>query len=280
VAPKYDLSRFRTTPVWPGKVIVPPPLRPLDDVEVKGDWILWPAPRPGVRRQAELPEDFYLRELVDQDMDDLDHVAELIRTYGPFCSSTLDDLEQRLQHRYARVPSRPSGVDRAVDGCHRECIELHVRTGRRAVEIWTALQAEGGFDDFIESEVTSDLLLQMRSDVEGGLDSLDDLQRLLIDERERELEATINAALGRFSIGIGDLAARNPTIYSVSFLQMYNHVAEGATLRTCENETCGQTFVRQRGRAQYSQHRTRGVMYCSRGCARAQAQRNFRRKQK
>lgn len=78
----------------------------------------------------------------------------------------------------------------------------------------------------------------------------------------------------------GDLADRHLSVCSVAFLQLYNHLAEGASVRRCANQNCGRQFVRQRGRAEYGQHRTTGIKYCSRECARAQAQREPRRRRK
>ena len=63
-------------------------------------------------------------------------------------------------------------------------------------------------------------------------------------------------------------------------LQFANHVAEQAHYSTCQNETCGHKFVRQRGRAEKGQHRTVGVTFCSRHCAWAQGQRELRRRKK
>jgi hypothetical protein len=49
---------------------------------------------------------------------------------------------------------------------------------------------------------------------------------------------------------------------------------ENAAYRVCANEPCQRMFVRQAGRAQHGQHRTRGVRFCSSTCARAQSQRD------
>jgi hypothetical protein len=66
--------------------------------------------------------------------------------------------------------------------------------------------------------------------------------------------------------------------YQVCCLELFNHIVENATYRICQNEPCQRVFVRQTGRAEHGQYRSEGVKYCSRECARAQAQRNYRRR--
>jgi hypothetical protein len=69
-------------------------------------------------------------------------------------------------------------------------------------------------------------------------------------------------------------------LYAVCCLELFNHLGERAGYRRCANESCGRLFVRQRGRAEHGQYRVRGVVkYCSNLCARAQAQREYRRRQ-
>lgn len=102
------------------------------------------------------------------------------------------------------------------------------------------------------------------------------------------LETTLGVSLETFtprlSFQSGDGTAGPysdlATAWHICCLEMFNHIVEAAPYKTCANETCGRLFVRQEGRAVHGQHRSTGVKYCSAECARAQAQRQYRRRKR
>ena len=71
---------------------------------------------------------------------------------------------------------------------------------------------------------------------------------------------------------------RSPDLYAACCIQLANLISEQLPPHRCANETCGQAFILQRGGAAQGQYRTVGVLYCSPGCQRAQAQREYRRR--
>lgn len=272
-------AQFRPT-LWPGTVIAQPPLRPLLDVEVDGNWVLWRiAPRQ--EEAVHLPPDFYLHELLETPPADLEAAAALMRTYGPLVDMDRNDLDFEAQSWLEDVPLDPDDGPWRV-GHHRRDVEVHLSLAHEAIRTWLACQTEGGIEALVEAEVDEQQLEQFRLDNPDNVRevTLDDLREMMVASRLSALESVLNAALSKFSIGIGGLEKREATIYSASFLQLYNHMAERATVRHCANEPCRRPFVRQRGRAEFGQNRTEGVKYCSRECARAQAQRELRRRRR
>ncbi len=51
-------------------------------------------------------------------------------------------------------------------------------------------------------------------------------------------------------------------------------------IKICGSETCGREFRWHDGRSEDGQYRTEGVKYCSHPCAKAQGQRELRRRRK
>jgi hypothetical protein len=277
--------RFRPT-LWPGSVIPLPPLDPMPEVEVKEDWIVWSYP--GHARPTYLPQDFYMRELMNVKPGDLEAAAELMRKYGMLFYLRVD-LPEEDREALATVPETPP-QHIGLEGIHAHDIRRHIERAQSAIKTWLALQVDGGLEELVETETTDTMFRQWAEINSKGLPRSYELDRdtfLLFrcDDYIAELESTLNAALSQLSVGIvvGAKTATfddRLTIYSASFLQLYNHMVEGASVRHCANEPCGRSFVRQRGRARFEQHRTEGIKYCSRECARAQAQRELRRRRR
>lgn len=59
-------------------------------------------------------------------------------------------------------------------------------------------------------------------------------------------------------------------LFAVCTVELFNHVVARSPYRRCANETCGRLFALA--------GRRKDTLYCSRTCARAQAQREFRRR--
>jgi hypothetical protein len=93
----------------------------------------------------------------------------------------------------------------------------------------------------------------------------------------RDFHVRVSVATGNSppELNLGGIQA---TLYTVAMLQLVNDLAQDVPYLRCANEACGRLFARQRGRTEHGGNRMRGVMYCSNTCARAQYQREKRRR--
>lgn len=221
---------------------MPDPLVIPWDAELEDDEVVrFGKPRAKDRR---LPVDFYVRELREVDVTDTDALLAFLRTYGR--------VGWPIELPLLLSPSLGAPPDEYC--ATLEEIREHILVLRKTTDIWMGAK---------------------RGQVEA--DDANYLMRVL------------NTGMGNFSPfvwapGYAEAASQigsafPPSAYAAACMQLFNDIAARAVYRRCQNSSCKRIFVRQRGRSEYDQYRMRGVKYCSNLCARAKAQRDYRRRQ-
>jgi hypothetical protein len=214
-----------------------------------------------------LDDDLFLRDLLDVDTDDDHEVVDFLNRHGallgggphlphPAAEALLYHDERALLRKELNRIGRGDSATISI-----RAAALSLRVARALAWHWVYEQ-EG-------SEVADAWQQEQLYAAEGPW---------------RAFGEYINAGLIPFKmrVDIDGVWGGSPAVdlYSGLCLQLVNAMTEALPPARCANESCGRPFIRQEGRAEYGQYRTKGVQYCSRNCARAQAQREYRRRQR
>ncbi len=261
--------RFRPT-VWPGGE-VPLPAISVQDVRDLGDgWLHFHGPA----RDVEVPTDFYLREMAATQPSDDDDVVAFVRQWGRCCDFDYRDRPTGLAWREGFVePRLHERFGSSVDDLSRHRSRMARTAG--ITDAWRTVVHVEEVKDRLDA---SSWLAARMMEWQEGVERDEDVWELFGEQ--------LNAALSAFQVRVTtpsgtSMALPQVTAFSVAALQLLNDLALQTPLRHCGNVRCpyGGVFTRQRGRAQYGQHRTSGTKYCSSTCARAQGERERRRRQ-
>ena len=276
--PEYRLSQSRTALIGSGNAI------PID-------------------RRARLGEIYLQTRNVD--LDDPESILKFANEYGPLRGSTLFFLERNSLFAGRGTAGFEPGEHEAILAAETSDIgfleitmlRTFVESARFIRDLTTAWEVVSNRQrseaDFPAWEVSSPhadsdprlyAALLLETGLNGLLSRLNPTLRLGppqedYESAEEDLSAETTDVRDAHWEGVELTAA--PTLpdlllEEVCGLELYNHIARRKIYRTCKNERCQRTFVRQYGRG--SPHGTPrdDSLYCTDACARAQAQRNYR----
>lgn len=228
--------------------------------------------------RRELPEELVLRELPRVNLDNVDTVTDFLDTYGVLGDPTSPLLTAMTGTK--RPKGRPeNGLVAVVDAANQlravRAMTNHWLAWRRQDEVTPAWRAEGFgvLDDYFAWDA-------FRSILNSGLTSyhprIELVRRFDKPLRFPDPAAGPDRAESSFERRSG---MPTPDLFGGLCRQVFNLVAENLDPHECQNETCKRLFIRQQGGgAGTTQRHTTGLSYCSRLCAKAQAQREYRRR--
>ncbi|MHB8858953.1 MAG: hypothetical protein ACYC6Z_05660 [Thermoleophilia bacterium] len=288
---RHEEFNLRTT-VWPGVTVPVPRVSVRESVDLEEEEFLL---FNGDSKFIEIPDELYLRELRVMDLADVEQIVDFSKKYGKLGSENWYDLTnghelspylKKIDQRVKRNKKLLKPLD-GQDLFHIDEFRVHAALLRDMSRAWEMHRGQISYSEFkegIESGSLRQIVLEGIPDVANPPDKY---QAFII------IFYGLNMGLHPFRVRVENPIPPNgvhppeilnfggplPSLYSVLCLQLSNHVNEYAEYKHCQNETCNELFVRQRGRAKYGYYKTKGdIYYCSSQCAKAQVQRELRRR--
>jgi hypothetical protein len=257
-------QRFPITP-WPGKLAPVPVQRWGLLVAEDGtlDWLSHMEPE-------ELSEEWVLRQLADADLEDDATVAALLSEHGTIPWPFYDPAAVPGRKGLAQPPrAHTDGWWESRSDGTLDDARWWLKTARALAGTWREASLDGdpasvwaaeGFPTATDWDCWPRFTIALNV----GLRAF----------RARvEYTASIPGG-GEFRFGIPMVG-----LYSAACLQIFN-LLNGPPARRCASTTCGRVFVHQVGGAQYRQHRSKGLRFCSPACAKNETQRAYRARKK
>lgn len=250
--------RFRPT-VWPPGTVDVPPV-PRSRLTLKNGIVSSKATAEAV----DLPEELYLRGLLALDLDSDDEVFAFMAEYGV----VLHELH-KLFGLWLPDEVRQASQEATVQTFSIEVSRWTLRYLRILVRHWIAAVEDA---DISAAWAAEGLKIGNEQATWHGWSNL--------------LSSFLTPFHVRVQVVVPGAEQPPPpwvTLDQALALQLSNAISEDLPLRRCANETCGRAYVRQQGRARYaadnrSLHHTTGTRYCSHNCAKAQSERERRRR--
>lgn len=247
---------FRTT-VWPGSPVPVPPVT-MWKVGLVTNAVRYVRPT----EEKPLAPEVVLR-MVPRMADDTTTLLQFMAEHGPLTCYPGPDSQRLLPSHYKEEVAKP-----VIGEVPVAVVRRHLHVVQTLVAHWEAHQS-GDDNGIIAAWGTTIAWFPV--------ESVHQAWGLFADH--------VNAALTPFHVGIQveGTQTMQPSFvsaYSAMVLSIVNDIALQTPWRRCANEPCGNLFARQIGRAEQGQNRTMGVIYCSRSCAKAQVERERRRRQK
>lgn len=214
--------------------------------------------------RVDVPMELAIRELVALDTRDRESVLEFVNAHGAITLSA-NDSDLIVPFRLDSTIEVPQGTvhwfDIALHLLEVQTLAKHflaVKHGEPTVPIWQAVEV------LVEDEGGAALCF---------IDALNNGLRRYSVRFEGEWSGVMVDG-HEFAVQIEPRF----DLYTALCLQIANLVIEDLDVHICPR--CGANFTRQRDGAASGQYRLKGVTYCSRSCAKAQANRDYRKRKR